>query len=123
MIDFTLTTSRGSSRARARLRRQGNPPGRLGVRQGGTSPQAIIEKAHEVGLMNAHVPEEYGGPGLSYLDGCLIEEEISVGLLGHRHVARRQRPGGGAGPLGGSEEVKKTTSASWSRGRSWRRSA
>jgi acyl-CoA dehydrogenase len=45
-------------------------------------PQAIIEKAHEVGLMNVHIPEEYGGPGLSYLDGCLIEEEISFGCSG-----------------------------------------
>src|SRR4051812_48110491 len=32
--------------------------------------------------MNVHVPEEYGGPGLSYLDGCLIEEEISWGCSG-----------------------------------------
>ena len=45
----------------------------------GTWPQDIIDKAHEVGLMNTHVPEEYGGPGLGFLDGCLIEEELSWG--------------------------------------------
>ena len=32
--------------------------------------------------MNTHVPEEYGGAGLSYLDGCLIEEELSWGCSG-----------------------------------------
>src|SRR4029078_777144 len=47
-----------------------------------TWPQAIIDKAHECGLMNPHVPEEYGGPGLSYLAGCLIEEELSWGCSG-----------------------------------------
>ncbi|HEV2818989.1 MAG TPA: acyl-CoA dehydrogenase family protein, partial [Solirubrobacteraceae bacterium] len=48
----------------------------------GTWPQGIIDKAHEVGLMNTHVPEEYGGPGLGYLDGCIIEEELSWGCSG-----------------------------------------
>ena len=32
--------------------------------------------------MNVDIPEEYGGAGLSYLDGCLIEEEISWGCSG-----------------------------------------
>src|SRR5436190_4931055 len=48
----------------------------------GTWPQDIVDKAWEVGLMNTHLPEEYGGPGLSYLDGCLIEEELSWGCSG-----------------------------------------
>ena len=45
----------------------------------GTWPQDIIDKAWEIGLMNTHVAEEYGGPGLDYLSGCLIEEEIGWG--------------------------------------------
>jgi len=48
----------------------------------GTWPQGIIEKAWEVGLMNTHIPEEYGGSGVGYLDGCLIEEELSWGCSG-----------------------------------------
>ncbi|MDQ6804434.1 MAG: acyl-CoA dehydrogenase family protein [Actinomycetota bacterium] len=48
----------------------------------GTWPQAIIGKAWELGLMNGHLPEAYGGPGLSYLDGCIIEEEIAWGCSG-----------------------------------------
>src|SRR6266511_610029 len=29
-----------------------------------THPADIVEKAHDLGLMNVHVPEEYGGLGL-----------------------------------------------------------
>jgi acyl-CoA dehydrogenase len=47
-----------------------------------TFPEKIIEKAWELGLMNTHIPEEYGGAGISYLDGCLIEEELSWGCSG-----------------------------------------
>src|SRR2546421_1195693 len=49
---------------------------------GGTWPQEIIEKAWELGLMNGHLPAEYGGPGLGYLDGALIEEELAWGCSG-----------------------------------------
>src|SRR5919205_2568235 len=35
-------------------------------------PADVIEKAHALGLMNLHVPEEYGGPGLSIFDGMLV---------------------------------------------------
>jgi acyl-CoA dehydrogenase len=47
-----------------------------------TWPQEIIEKAWELGLMNIHLPAEYGGPGLGYLEGVLIEEEIAWGCSG-----------------------------------------
>ena len=33
-------------------------------------PKAIIKKAWEVGLMNAHIPEEYGGPALPSSTAC-----------------------------------------------------
>jgi len=69
-------------------------------------PQAIIEKAHEVGLMNVHVPEGYGGPGLSYLDGCLIEEEISWGCSGIGTSLGANGLAAAPVSLGGSEEVK-----------------
>ncbi|BDG58980.1 acyl-CoA dehydrogenase family protein [Caldinitratiruptor microaerophilus] len=42
----------------------------------------VIRKAHELGLMNVHVPPEYGGQGLGNLEGCLIEEELAWGCLG-----------------------------------------
>src|SRR5205814_7712663 len=45
-------------------------------------PAEVIEKAHELGLMNLHVPEEYGGPGLSAFDGMLVGEELYLGCSG-----------------------------------------
>src|SRR5437763_1480913 len=48
----------------------------------GTWPQGIIEKAWELGLLNTHLPVEYGGPGLTFMDGVVIEEEIAWGCSG-----------------------------------------
>jgi alkylation response protein AidB-like acyl-CoA dehydrogenase len=61
----------------------------------GTWPEEILRKAWELGLMNGHTPEEYGGRdslprGLHRRGGAL------VGLLGHRDLDRRQRPRPGA---------------------------
>src|ERR671924_663547 len=47
-----------------------------------THPADVIAKAHEVGLMNVHLPEEYGGPGLPGFAGMLIVEELSWGCSG-----------------------------------------
>jgi acyl-CoA dehydrogenase len=73
----------------------------------GTWPQDIIDKAWEVGLMNTHLPEEYGGPGLDYLTGCLIEEELGWGCsgIGTSLVCN----GLATAPIliGGTEETKK----------------
>jgi len=45
-------------------------------------PAEIIQKAHEVGLMNMTVPEEYGGASLGMLDTCLVSEELSAACAG-----------------------------------------
>src|SRR6266498_4128561 len=47
-----------------------------------THPADVIVKAHEVGLMNVHLPEEYGGAGLPGFAGMLIGEELSWGCSG-----------------------------------------
>ncbi len=48
----------------------------------GEYPYAVLRKAHEIGLMNTHVPEEYGGMGLHALDGIIIAEELAYGCSG-----------------------------------------
>src|ERR671927_516013 len=60
-------------------------------------PHDVIAKAHELGLMNVHVPEEYGGLGLPCFDGMLIGEELYRGCagIGTSLVAN----GLGAGPV------------------------
>ena len=83
MVDFTLTDEQKALREMARdfAAKEIRPVAWQYDREG-TWPQEIIEKAWEVGLMNTHVPEAYGGPEASYLDGCIIEEELSWGCSG-----------------------------------------
>ena len=73
----------------------------------GTWPQDIIDKAWEVGLMNTHIPEAYGGPGLDYLSGCLIEEEMGWGCSGIGTSLMANGLASAPITLGGSEETKK----------------
>ena len=48
----------------------------------GEYPREIAKKAWELGLMNTHIPQEYGGLGLNVLDGCIITEELAYGCTG-----------------------------------------
>jgi acyl-CoA dehydrogenase len=73
----------------------------------GTWPQDIVDKAWEIGLMNTHVAEEYGGPGLDYLSGCLIEEEMGWGCSGIGTSLMANGLAATPVMIGGSEEVKK----------------
>jgi acyl-CoA dehydrogenase len=45
-------------------------------------PADVIAKSHEVGLMNPHIPEDLGGPGLSAFEQILIGEELAWGCSG-----------------------------------------
>lgn len=69
-------------------------------------PQEILEQAWELGLLNTHIPEEYGGLGLDYLTGCLIEEELGWGCAGMATSATANGLACAPVILGGSEEVK-----------------
>ncbi|KAM6989356.1 medium-chain specific acyl-CoA dehydrogenase, mitochondrial [Tautogolabrus adspersus] len=48
----------------------------------GEYPVPLITKAWELGLMNGHIPQEYGGMGLSSFENCLITEELAYGCTG-----------------------------------------
>jgi acyl-CoA dehydrogenase len=108
MVDFTLSDEQKNLRELAHdFAEKEIRPVAWEFDKDGTWPQGIIEKAHEVGLMNTHVPEEYGGAGLSYLDGCLIEEELSWGCSGIQTSLGANGLAGAPVLLGGSEDVKK----------------
>src|SRR5207247_7535501 len=47
-----------------------------------THPADVIAKAHELGLMNVHIPEAYGGLQLGAFEGMLIGEELCWGCSG-----------------------------------------
>ena len=71
-----------------------------------THPVDIIEQAHGVGLMNPHVPEEYGGAGLSSFDGMLMGEELSWGCAGIAVSIVANSLGAGPVILAGNDEQK-----------------
>jgi acyl-CoA dehydrogenase len=108
MVDFTLTDEQKNLREMARdfATKEIRPVAWELDRDGGW-PQAIIDKAHEVGLMNTHLPEEYGGAGLSYLDGCIVEEELSWGCSGVQTSLGANGLAAAPVMLGGSEAVKR----------------
>ena len=45
----------------------------------GEYPWAVIKKAWEVGLLNTHIPQQYGGLGLKLMEGALVTEELAYG--------------------------------------------
>ena len=47
-----------------------------------THPGDVIATAHELGLMNVHIPEAYGGLQLGAFEGMLIGEELCWGCSG-----------------------------------------
>ena len=72
-----------------------------------THPADVVAKAHEVGLMNPHVPQEYGGLGLPGFDGMLMGEELSWGCAGMAVSITANALGSGPVLLAGSDEQKR----------------
>jgi alkylation response protein AidB-like acyl-CoA dehydrogenase len=57
-----------------------------------TFPTAVIKKCGELGYLGSVFPEQYGGAGLTYIDYCIIIEELSrvdpsVGLIIAAHTS------------------------------------
>src|SRR6185436_1405486 len=72
-----------------------------------THPADIVAKAHELGLMNPHVPEEYGGLGLPGFEGILIGEELSWGCSGIAVSIVCNTLGAGPVLVAGTDEQKR----------------
>jgi acyl-CoA dehydrogenase len=108
MVDFTLTDEQLALREMAHdFAANEIRPVAWEHDRDGSWPEAVLEKAWELGLMNSHVPEAYGGPGISALDGALMEEELGWGCSG---IATSITANGLAtAPLqiGGSEELQR----------------
>jgi acyl-CoA dehydrogenase len=71
-------------------------------------PVEVIAKAHEVGLMNLHVPVEYGGAGLNAFDGMLAGEELNWGCSGIGTSIGANGLGAGPVIVAGTDEQKAT---------------
>jgi acyl-CoA dehydrogenase len=73
-----------------------------------THPAEIVAKAHEVGLMNLHVPTEFGGPQLSLFEGALVMEEMCWGCAGIGTSVTCSGLGAGPVVIAGNDEQKRT---------------
>src|SRR4026207_404088 len=67
-----------------------------------THPADVITKAHELGLMNLHLPESMGGLGLPAFDGMLVGEELNWGCSGIGTSIGANGLGAAPGLLGGT---------------------
>ncbi len=82
-VSFALTDEQASLRAVAReFAEKEIRPKAAAYDEAQTHPSDVVAKAHEVGLMNLHIPAELGGLGLSCFDGMLIGEELNWGCSG-----------------------------------------
>src|SRR6478736_10081297 len=69
-------------------------------------PADVIELAHELGLMNLHVPAEYGGLALGAFDGMLVGEELNWGCTGIGTSLGANSLGAGPVIIAGTDEQK-----------------
>src|SRR5918911_1104455 len=72
-----------------------------------THPADVLVKAHELGLMNVHIPEVYGGLQLGAFEGMLIGEELCWGCSGIGTAIAANGLGHGPVIIAGTEEQKR----------------
>ena len=75
--------------------------------EGSIHPADVIAKAHELGLMNVHIPEAYGGLELGAFEGMLIGEELCWGCAGIGTAIAANGLGHGPVIIAGTEEQKR----------------
>src|SRR5881392_2786706 len=72
-----------------------------------THPADVISRAHELGLMNVHIPEAYGGLELGAFEGMIIGEELCWGCSGIGTAIAASGLGHGPVIIAGTEEQKR----------------
>uniref|UniRef100_A0A646QIM5 Medium-chain specific acyl-CoA dehydrogenase, mitochondrial n=1 Tax=Hemiscolopendra marginata TaxID=943146 RepID=A0A646QIM5_9MYRI len=73
----------------------------------GEYPWDLIKKAWNLGLLNSHIPPEYGGIGASNFDACLVTEEIAYGCTGIKTALEANSLGQMPVIIGGNDAQKK----------------
>jgi acyl-CoA dehydrogenase len=107
MVDFTLTDEQEDIREMAHdFAAKEIRPVAWDYDREGTWPQEIIEKAWELGLMNSHLPDRYGGVGGSYFDACLVGEELAWGCAAIATTIGANELAATPVLLGGSNQIK-----------------
>lgn len=76
-MDFELTKEQKDIKMAAREFAEGEfPPVAKQCDEEEKLDLNLLEKARELGFVGAYIPEEYGGPGLSFFEKALIVEEF-----------------------------------------------
>ncbi len=108
MIDFSLSDEQKQLQDLARkFAKEEIIPKAAHHDSSGEYPHAIVKKAWELGLMNTHVPQEYGGLGLGVLDSCIITEEFAYGCTGITTAMEANGLASAPVIVAGNEEQKK----------------
>jgi len=109
LVDFDLTEEQEQLRALAReFAEKEIAPKAPHHDQTGEFPREICRKAWDLGLMNTHVPEAYGGMGLGVFDGAVIAEEIAWGCTGIGTAMEANTLAEAPVIVAGTDEQKKT---------------
>lgn len=83
MIDFSLTDEQKALRDLARdFAKNEIAPKAEHHDHTGEFPKEILKKAHEVGLMNLHIPTQYNGAGMGVMDEIITFEELFYACSG-----------------------------------------
>ncbi len=108
MIDFSLTDEQRQLQQLARdFAKNEIMPIASEYDQKEEMPWQVVEKAHEVGLLNTSIPEHAGGLGLGMVDECLIGEELAYGCMGIYTILMASELGITPIVVGGSEEQQR----------------
>ncbi|HEY7207040.1 MAG TPA: acyl-CoA dehydrogenase family protein [Gaiellaceae bacterium] len=108
-VSFELTDEQKALRALAREFADNEiRPKAADYDEHSTHPADIVAKAHELGLMNLHVPEELGGLGLACFDGMLVGEELYRGCSGIGTSISGNGLGAAPVIVAGTDEQKRT---------------
>src|SRR5215204_5411118 len=106
-VSFALTDEQNELRALAReFAEKEIRPKAAEYDEHQTHPADVIAKAHELGLLNVHVPQEHGGLGLSAFDGMLVGEELNWGCSGIGTSVGANGLGSAPVMLSGSDDQK-----------------
>ena len=83
MLDFSLSDEQKALvEAARRFSRERIAPVAAECDREARFPKDVFVAAHELGLVNATVETEYGGPGLAELDNAMIAEQLAWGCTG-----------------------------------------
>ena len=116
MISFTLTDEQKQLQALARdFTKNEITPKAAYHDETAEYPLDILKKAWELGLMNNQIPEVYGGPGLSVVDGCIVSEETAAGCTAITTAMEANMLASAPILVGASEELKKEFHEHWHR--------